>query len=183
MTNNVCKAPPLEGSGEALAMAIWNRIKRLSIRQFFILLRVFISKPHYIFPTHKATLETLHICDRKFGKAHHKHGRENAFRHALWNIIIAKNCYKPGKNVQSVVNWAEKVTTLHEKLAPNEPLETAMDLHNNHIGLELFVNEQLYDESLEKAKEVLLKAVKNSLKITAISDIENAKNQMVHIED
>lgn len=82
-----------------------------------------------------------------------------------------------------MVNWAEKVTTLHEKLAPNEPLETAMDLHNNHIGLELFVNEQLYDESLEKAKEVLLKAVKNSLKITAISDIENAKNQMVHIED
>ena len=31
------------------------------------------------------------------------------------------------------------MTDLHEELFPNEPLETKMDLHNNKIGMDLFM--------------------------------------------
>lgn len=31
------------------------------------------------------------------------------------------------------------MTDLHEELFPNEPLETKMDLHNNQIGMDLFM--------------------------------------------
>jgi len=125
----------------------------------------------------------MQICDKKFGKAHHKHTRENAFRHALWNVIIAKNCYKPNRKVKIVVNWAEKVTTLHEKLAPNEPLETAMDLHNNHIGRQVFMEEKLHEKDINGAMEILLKKMKTSIRVENLSQVKQAKNEFVHIED
>ena len=31
------------------------------------------------------------------------------------------------------------MTDLHEELFPNEPLETKMDLHNNKVGMDLFI--------------------------------------------
>jgi hypothetical protein len=31
------------------------------------------------------------------------------------------------------------MTDLHEELFPNEPLETKMDLHNNQVGINLFM--------------------------------------------
>lgn len=31
------------------------------------------------------------------------------------------------------------MTNMHEELFPNEPLETKMDLHNNKIGMDLFM--------------------------------------------
>lgn len=163
-------------------MAIWKRIQRLSIKQFFILLRVFISRPHYIIPTHKATVKTMQICDKKFGKAHHKHTRENAFRHALWNVIIAKNCYKPNRKVKTVVYWAEKVTTLHEKLAPNEPLETAMDLHNNEIGRKVFIQERFHEKSLEEMKVILIRLMDGAVKVNSISEMEQNRDKMVYLE-
>lgn len=163
-------------------MAIWNRIKRLSIKQFFILFWVFVKRPQYIYATHKATIQSIQISKKYFPKKHHKHGRENAFRHALWNVLIAKNCYKPNRNPQDVVDWAEKVTTLHEKLAPNKPLETAMDLHNNHTGRQIFLNEKLYEKSIEEINAVLLESMQYSVKVENVEKIADYPDRMVHIE-
>lgn len=163
-------------------MAIWARIKRLSIKQFLLLIKTFITKPLYIIPTHKATLQSLQICDKKFGKRHHKHGPENAFRHALWNIMIAKNCFKPERDPLKIVQWAETITTLHEKMAPNNPIETAMDMHNNDIGRHLFMSEKLYEKSIEEINQILLEKMKNSVKVTSIQELETVKSEMAHIE-
>ena len=163
-------------------MNIWNRIKQLSIKQFFILLKVFMMRPLYIIPTHKATIETLLICDRLFGKKHQNHNQENAFRHALWNIIIAKNCYSPKRGVNKVVEWAEKVTTLHEKTAPNKPLETAMDLHNNKIGLTLLQKEKLYQKPLSEIKKTLLEEMKLGVKVSSVEEMKQHTDKMVYLE-
>lgn len=163
-------------------MTLWKRIKQLSIKQFFILLKVFIMRPLYIIPTHKATLKTVLICDKLFGIKHQNHGVENAFRHALWNIIIAKNCYTPKRGVTNVVEWAEKVTTLHEKMAPNEPLETVMDLHNNKMGINLFVEEKLHEKPLLEIKEILLKQMELGVKVSSMEEMKQHTDKMVYIE-
>ena len=163
-------------------MTIWNRIKQLSIKQFFILLKVFIMRPLYIIPTHKATIETVLICDKLFGAKHQKHSRENAFRHALWNIIIAKNCYTPKRGVANVIEWAEKITSIHEKMAPNKPLETAMDLHNNKVGLTLFEEEKLYEKPLSEIKEILLKEMNFGVKVSSAEEMKQHTDKMVYLE-
>jgi len=163
-------------------MTIWNRIKQLSVKQFLILLKVFIMRPLYIIPTHKATIETLLICDRLFGKKHQNHNQENAFRHVLWNIIIAKNCYTPKRGVANVLEWTEKVTTLHEKMAPNKPLETAMDLHNNKVGLILFEEEKLYEKSFTEIKEILLEEMDLGIKVTSIEEMKQHTDKMIYLE-
>lgn len=163
-------------------MTIWNRIKQLNLKQFFILLKVFIMRPLYIIPTHRATIETLLICDKLFRTKHQNHNRENAFRHALWNIIIAKNCYTPKRGVTNVIEWAEKITTLHEKMAPNKPLETAMDLHNNKVGLTLFEEEKLYQKPLSEIKKILLQKMELGVKVNSEEEIKQHTDKMVYLE-
>ncbi|MGZ5263634.1 MAG: DUF6973 domain-containing protein, partial [Kaistella sp.] len=36
-------------------------------------------------------------------------------------------------------NFCKRMTDLHEDLFPNEPLEKKMDLHNNKVGMDLFM--------------------------------------------
>lgn len=163
-------------------MTIWNRIKQLNLKQFFILLKVFIIRPLYIIPTHRATIETLLICDKLFRTKHQNHNRENAFRHALWNIIIAKNCYTPKRGVTNVIEWAEKITTLHEKMAPNKPLETVMDLHNNKVGLTLFEEEKLYQKPLSEIKKILLQKMEFGVKVNSEEEIKQHTDKMVYLE-
>lgn len=139
-------------------------------------------RPLYIIPTHKATIETLLICDKLFGTKHQNHNRENAFRHAIWNVIIAKNCYTPKQGVAKVVEWAEKVTTMHEKIAPNKPLETAMDLHNNKIGLTLFEQEKLYQKPLSEIKKMLLEEMKVGIKVSSAEEMKQHTDKMVYLE-
>ncbi|SRR5690554_4135061 len=163
-------------------MTIWNRIKQLNLKQFFILLKVFIIRPLYIIPTHRATIGTLLICDKLFGTKHQNHSKENAFRHALWNIIIAKNCYTTKRGVTNVIKWAEKITSIHEKMAPNKPLETVMDLHNNKVGLTLFEEEKLYEKSLSEIKKVLLEKMEFGVKVSSIEEMKQHTGKMVYLE-
>ena len=164
-------------------MLFCNRIKRLSVKQFFVLFWVFAKRPQYIFPTHTATIQSIQISEKYFLEKHHKHGKENAFRHALWNVLIAKNCFKPNRNPQDLADWEEKTTSLHEKLAPNEPLETAMDLHNNYIGRQIFLNEKLYKKTVEEINAILLKRMEDAVKVENIEEIANFPNKMVYLED
>lgn len=54
------------------------------------------------------------------------------------------------------------MTDMHEELFPNEPLETKMDLHNNQIGMNLFmemldgIHRQFFETNffVEKLKEM-----------------------------
>lgn len=142
---------------------------------------VVMRRPLLIRPTLRATKHTLKICDSLYGKAHHKNGKANAFRHALWNIEICQGSFGVTKNVDKSVTWAKKITGLHEKMAPNAKLETAMDLHNNEIGRMLFMS--IADRNESNYVDFIQKKVENAQLMTKVEDIENNKNELVYISD
>ena len=164
-------------------MAVWNRIKSMSIKQLFMLVRTFSVNPMYFFPTHRATIKTVQICDDIFGKTHHKNNVTNAFRHALWNILIAKNSYTKNKSIEESVTWAKKVTDMHEQLAPNSKLEMIMDLHNNEIGRNLFAVKQLQNMEEEGIITVLKEKIKTAVKVSSINEMKENVSEFVYLED
>jgi hypothetical protein len=121
-------------------VAIGRRIAGLNFRELVVLCVLFLRRPLYLLPTYKATNKTVEISDLLYGNLHHEDNRTNAFRHALWNYLICKYCLKVAGSVEKAMSWTKKITDLHERLAPNEDLAKMMDLHNNRIGRELFLN-------------------------------------------
>lgn len=162
-------------------MTIGSLIKRLNVRQLFKLIGLGLQKPLYIIPTFIATKKTLVICDSLYGREHHFHGKANAFRHCLWNVLICKRVLKVSGDATKSQYWAKKITDLHEKLAPNEPLEQAMDLHNNQLG-------RFYFKKLKNATEDLTVAflqeqMNNAKCIHKAEQIEVFKDSMVYISE
>lgn len=144
----------------------------------FIIL--FIRHPFNLIPTFLATYQCVKISDEHYGKMHHKNNATNAFRHALWNFLIAKKCSSWRRNKRKAIRFAQKITDWHEEFSPNRPLEKEMDLHNNHIGRKLFIQEN--EESVAVFVKLLKGKVENSRLITKIEDIKNSNNNLVHIE-
>ncbi|SFB77815.1 hypothetical protein SAMN04487907_101593 [Zunongwangia mangrovi] len=159
-------------------MAIEARIRQLNFKEIFILLKLFLPQPLYIFPTYRATRETLKLCDRLFGKKHYQDNRENAFRHAYWNFLIAEKVFQKNNSVEESIIWAKKITDLHERMAPNKALARAMDLHNNDVGRNIFSN-----NPEENAVESLQDLMDSAVKITEPELSKFDKNQLVFIEE
>jgi hypothetical protein len=162
-------------------MNIWKRIQQLSIGQLFKLSVLFLKHPLLIIPTIKATKRTFEICDALFKKAHHRRNKANAFRHALWNVLICKNSLKMTKNKQKSVFWAQKVTDLYEKVTNTDLLDEAMDLHNNGIGRICFLN--YLDKNEAKIVEILQEKSKNAQKVSKIVEIESNSAALVYLEE
>lgn len=161
-------------------MAIRARIQSLDFRQLFILSGVFISKPWYIIPTYRATRQTVKICNSHFGKLHHKNNKTNAFRHALWNFLIAKNCFKVSGSVEKAIRWSKRITDLHEDLSPNPELARKMDLHNNAVGRRIF--KDTYDSRIDIIG-VLKIRMEEAQMVRKHIDLEKAGHKLVYMED
>ncbi|WBL22451.1 DUF6973 domain-containing protein [Zunongwangia sp. HRR-M8] len=159
-------------------MAIGARIQQLNFKEIFILLKLFLPKPSYIFPIYKATRETLKSCDRLFGKKHYSDSKENAFRHAYWNFLIAEKLFRKNFSIEESLNWTKKITDLHERLAPNKALARAMDLHNNAVGRNIFSNNP-EENVVKKLQDLMNSAIK--IKDPDLSKLD--KNQLVFIEN
>ena len=134
----------------------------------------------FIWPTIKATNKAVAIATEHFGVSHHKNTPANAFRHAIWNYLIATTCSYWSKNDAKIVTWTKKITELHELILPGNELANVMDLHNNAVGLYVYsTNKQL---PLEQVIILLLAMVKNSVKVTSAQDVINIpKDQLIHI--
>lgn len=161
-------------------MAVWGRIKNMNFKELFSISKVFIRKPRYIFPTYKATIQTIKICDELYAAEHHNDGKENAFRHALWNYLICKKCYHISDSVELARNWSDHITGLHEKLSPNQKLAKAMDLHNNRIGQLIFKGEE---NSAEEIIKLLQQNMEEAVKLSTVEFPESVQNKLVYIED
>jgi hypothetical protein len=160
-------------------MAIWVKIKKLKVKEVFILVKTFLWRPRLIFPTYKATKETVQICNNLFGNTHHKNNKANAFRHALWNFKIAAASFPKLKDKNAAVAWAKEITTLHEQLSPNLALPKAMDLHNNEVGRKLFQQEITSVEIIDKLKQMMEEAKK----VTSEEELAELKYKLVYIEN
>lgn len=162
-------------------MKILSRIWELEFSKLWRLLWIGIKNPLLVLPTNHATVQTMQICDNLFGDAHHGDNKTNAFRHALWNILIAKRVLKIVKTKEKAIDWTEKITSLHEVLMPNPPLEKEMDLHNNELGRQFFF--QLYGASKEEIIEFLKDKTEKAVKIETVEEIEKLKQVLVYIDE
>lgn len=158
-------------------MNIWSLVKRLSIKELFLLSILMLQKPLLVLPTLRATRRTIVMCNRLYDKKHHGHGRENAFRHALWNLFVSKYVFDINKNLNTAIDWAEKITDLHERISPNPPLEKAMDLHNNKAGRSYF--KQIYAFSEKQIIEFLQQKVEKAEVIANVKDVQGKEDSLV----
>ncbi|SHI91089.1 DUF6973 domain-containing protein [Aquimarina spongiae] len=156
-------------------------IRRLSLKEILSLIVLLVQYPLYIFPTLRATKQTLNICNIEYKDSHHLHGKGNAFRHALWNVLLALYTFRIHKNVQKSIKWAERITDLHEELAPNNSLEKAMDLHNNAVGRAFFGG--LKNHTLNEIVVEVKQRAECGIVIRTILDIEQYKKDLVYLAE
>ena len=162
-------------------MNLWARIKQLHLGQLIKLSLLFLSRPLYIIPTISATKKTLLICNTLYKHTHHKSNKANAFRHALWNVLICRKVMKYAKNKQKSVFWAQKVGDLYEKVTQNEILDQEMDLHNNTTGRILFLNHLEQKEA--KIIDLLQKMSQKAQKTKKIEQMRQHKNELVYLTE
>jgi hypothetical protein len=154
---------------------------QLHLGQLKKLALLFLSRPLYIIPTISATKKTLLICDRLYKNSHHKSNKANAFRHALWNVLICKKVIKYAKNKQKSVFWAQKAGDLHEKVTRNEILDQEVDLQNNTTGRIFFLNHLEQKEA--KIIDLLQKMSQKAQKTKKIEQIRQHKNELVYLTE
>ncbi|QNJ97417.1 hypothetical protein ALE3EI_0842 [Constantimarinum furrinae] len=140
---------------------------------------IFLKKPLLIIPTLKATKQTFSICNRLYGKAHHRGNKANAFRHALWNVLICQKTLKITKNDEKSEFWAKKVTDLYEKVTKNDPLDQAMDLHNNNIGRVVFRSKTFKNDT--EIINFLQNMAENAQKVSKMNEIEDSEENLIYI--
>ncbi|MAZ26732.1 MAG: hypothetical protein CL868_06600 [Cytophagaceae bacterium] len=162
-------------------MKVWSRLKTMNLSQLLKLAKVFIQRPQYINLTLKASRKAMTIASREYGKKHYGNNPANAFRHALWVTLIAQGVYRKKKDLAAAKNWAKKVTDLHEDIAVNKPLERAMDLHNNKIGLLYF--DAIFDKNEQETVDFLKKITEKAQKIKKPEDTKNHPKEFVFIDD
>ena len=76
--------------------------------------------------------------------------------------------------------WAQKVTDLYEKVTNNEPLDEAMDLHNNMMGRLCFLN--FLGKNEAELVDFIEKKAENAKKVTNLIEIANLSNEMVYLQ-
>lgn len=148
--------------------------------QLFGLLWLFLKNPVYTLPTIFATKRCMNIAYREYGSKHHLSNKANAFRHALWVILIIKRCLKWRNDEEKAKTWAKTFTDWHEDFSPNEPLERTMDLHNNHVGISFF--EEIKDKSEAEIVSFIKQKASEAVQIKTVEDIGKLKNELVYIQ-
>ena len=115
-----------------------NTLKTLSFAKIVKLLKLTVPHPLFSLLGFYANVNSFAIAQKYFPETTYNNGIGNAFRHALWTCLIRMYCCKISSPKKSL-EFCKRMTDLHEELFPNEPLEKKMDLHNNKVGMDLFM--------------------------------------------
>lgn len=160
-----------------------NTLKTLTFQKVFQLLRATLPHPLFTLISVYATLKAYVLAKKNFSKTNSSDGIGNAFRHALWTSLILMYCSKISSPEKSL-KWCKKITDMHEELFPNEPLQKQMDLHNNKVGMDLFmemipgIHRQFFETSFLVDK--LLKKVKTAEIIA--ENLEVDEKELVYLK-
>ena len=162
-------------------MKILRILGRIRWNSFLSLVRISLPNFLLLWPTYRATKDCMRISTQYFERKHYQNGPPNAFRHALWNILIAKYSYSFSSTLEKALDWAKEITDWHEEAFFSKPLPMAMDFHNNTVGRWLF--SENFNWSNEQFIEKLLLLTQKAVKINKDSPIDQYKNQLVYISD
>ena len=161
---------------------LFKILRTLSVNMTWKMFRALISKPLLLIPTIWGTIESFLYSEINFDESSSGRGVSNAFRHAAWNLLIAKNC-AVFTSKENAVAWAKFTTDLHEECFVNDDFDREMDLHNNRIGREFF--EELSQQKLSK-KEMIAQLMKKSDSAAGLSDsneIQKVKGELVYFKE
>lgn len=142
--------------------------------------KFFLKHPLLMFATVKATSRTIKIVQEKFPDIHGENNIANAFRHALWNYLIANKCLKFKKNKTAIISWTKEITDWHEDFSPNKALARAMDLHNNFIGRELFLS--CVGEPENETIKILELKLNTAICVTSSEEIKEYLLELVYMK-
>ncbi|WP_347373729.1 hypothetical protein [Aequorivita sp. Q41] len=159
----------------------WRIFKKLDFKQLFGLFWMFLKNPMVAFPTVLATKKCMNIAYKEYGSKHHLSNKANAFRHALWVVLIIQKSLKWRKNEEKIKAWALKFTSWHEDFSPNKPLERAMDLHNNKVGITFF--DEVKGENEAASITFLKEKASEAKQIKAVEETNNHKKSLVFITE
>ena len=166
-----------------IAKIIFNTLSTLSLKKIIKLLSLVLPHPLFAILSFNATIKSFTLAQKHFPKTNSNDGIGNAFRHALWCCLIMMYCCKISSPEKSL-KWCKKMTDLHEELFPNELLQTQMDLHNNKVGMNLFmellpgIHRQFFETGF--FIDVLLKKTKTAAVLRHPD--ENHGNELVYLE-
>lgn len=160
----------------------FNSARRLSFGKIVRLLRLTLPHPLFSVLSFYATLKTYSIAKKYFPKTNSNDGIGNAFRHALWTALAMMYCCKISSPQKSYV-FCKSFTDMHEELFPNEPIQTKMDLHNNQVGLNIFmemlpgIHRQFFETGFLIDK--ILEKTKTAVILQSVDD--NPGNELVYL--
>ncbi len=161
-------------------MRIWGFIRSLNWRQLFRLLALCLVNLKRVWPTWRATKKSVSLANTHYGSAHQHNTAANAFRHALWNYLVADACSTDKMDLEDTLIWTKQITGIHEELFPNPPLARAMDLHNNAVG-RIIYKEYGPGKSGEILRLLKVKTGESEL-IETLEDLSKIKaGKLVHI--
>ncbi len=166
-----------------IAKIIFNTLRTLSLKKIIKLLFLVLPHPLFAILSFYATIKSFTLAQKHFPKTNSNDGIGNAFRHALWCCLIMMYCCKISSPEKSL-KWCKKMTDLHEELFPNELLQTQMDLHNNKVGMNLFmellpgIHRQFFETGF--FIDFLLKKTKTAAVLRHPD--ENHGNELVYLE-
>ena len=166
----------MEGALKLLKILEWRQIKGV--------IGFFFRHPFLFTSAIPATWECVAICDQLFGKTHHKNNKANAFRHALWNMMLTRNALRFERDPDKALGWAKIITDWHEDFSPNDPLARSMDLHNNDTGRRLyrlkFADKRANNTQLTQA---LVPLLEKAVKIEHPNQVRDHHSRLVFIKD
>ena len=163
---------------------LFNTLRTLSFKKLLRLLKLIVPHPLLAILGIYATVKSFTLAEKFFPKTSATNGIGNAFRHALWSALIMMYCCKIS-SPQKALKFCKEMTDLHEELFPNEPLEKKMDLHNNQVGMNLFmemlpgIHRQFFEK--EFIIDRLFEKIKTAKILTNLE--ENHGDHLVYLEE
>ena len=163
---------------------LFNTLRTLSFKKLLRLLKLIVPHPLLAILGIYATIKSFTLAEKFFPKTSATNGIGNAFRHALWSALIMMYCCKIS-SPQKALKFCKEMTDLHEELFPNEPLEKKMDLHNNQVGMNLFMEmlPGIHRQFFEKKFIIdrLFEKIKTAKILTNLE--EDHGNHLVYLEE
>ena len=163
---------------------LFNTLRTLSFKKLLRLLKLIVPHPLLAILGIYATVKSFTLAEKFFPKTSATNGIGNAFRHALWSALIMMYCCKIS-SPQKALKFCKEMTDLHEELFPNEPLEKKMDLHNNQVGMNLFMEmlPGIHRQFFEKKFIIdrLFEKIKTAKILTNLE--EDHGNHLVYLEE
>lgn len=159
-------------------------MKSLSFKKILRLSTTVLPHPLFSLLAFYATIKAFTIAQKLYPKTASNNGEGNAFRHSLWCCLIMMYCSKISSPTKAL-DFCKKITDLHEELFPNEPLETKMDLHNNKVGMDYFmeilpgIHRQFFEKSF--FIEVLQKKTAEAKVLKNLDD--QFEGELVYLEE